>query len=405
MKRIVTVFFILSFVFATSSSSKAQVIHSAIRPTIPYSNVPPLITPPGPRNLKPFNSLSTPLADTAIAYFDPDSTGNFNWYVLPAHLNLNSGTQANPIDTQFVVNRYAERFSLPKVAPLWTNRYLDSIQVVFAPGTLPTDGTNDSLVIEVRPGIPLFETISGQTNPDTLFGFNTLTPPMDSIVLQTNNLMLDTVYDTVLHLNYKFPATWKGTTIGSDFFLCYYVTDTDLTETQFLVRGDSVTFQTPLEDPLTTSDQDIYRGMWAIDDPNDPTYAYFINDYAGLQFTNQDMSQTDYFYTNFVVVAYMSNQLTNAVDENGNMKPILEQNFPNPVSSETEIDYNLTSPAPVLLTVYNQLGQQISTVVNDVEGVGAHAATFNIGSLPDGMYYYKLQSGEFTDTKTMVIAR
>jgi hypothetical protein len=395
MKRIVTVFSLLAFMLVMSMSANAQNIHSALHPTIPYSKIPPLITPPAPHFSKPLN-VELANADTVMAYYDPDSTGNFNWYSLPSHLTLNSGTQANPIDTQYLINRYAERFSLPRKG-LWLTRYLDSIEILVAPTTLPTDGTTDSLVVEVRPGLTLFE---GGNTADTLFGFDMVAKPVASSVITTDNLVANQVYDTILHMNYKLAST-----IQNDFFIDLHVTDTDITQTQFLVRGDSVTFNPPLEDPLTGPDQDIYRGMWAVDDPTNPTYQYFENDYAGLQFTNMDGTQTDYFYTNFIIIAYMSNQLTSAVDSKGNPQFVLEPNFPNPVSSSTEIDYNLTTAAPVSLTVYNQLGQQVATVVNDVEGSGAHAATFNVGTLPDGLYYYKLQSGEFSATQSMVIAR
>ncbi len=394
MKRIVTGFYIISFMLLSWTTSYGQVTHSTIHPTVPYSKVPPLITPPVMHFSSRFNTLSS-TADTVMAYFDPDSTGNFNWYFLPSHLTLNSGTSSNPIDTQYVINRYAERFTLPKVSP-WTTRYLDSVEILMAPVTLPQDGTTDSLVIELRPGITLFE----QPNNDTLFGFNAINAPLRTAVITTDNLVATQVYDTVINFNYKLPAS-----IASDFFIDLYATDTDLTETQFAIRGDSVTFNPPLEDPLTASDQDIYRGMWAVDDPTDPTYPYFENDYAGLQFTNQDGSQTDYFYTNFVIIAYMSNAAESAVDENGNPQNVLEPNFPNPVSSSTEIDYSLATSAPVSLSVYNELGQQVSTIVSDVQSAGGHSAIFNTGTLPDGIYYYTLQSGEFTATNSMVIAR
>jgi hypothetical protein len=400
MKHIGTVFFILAIIMVASIRSNGQIINSTVRPIIHTSKIPPLL-PPSTLHFSTPPKVLLAEADTALAYYDPDSLGNFNWYFLPSHLTLNAGTAQNPLDTEFVINRYAERFTLPKTG-LWTTRYIDSIEVVFAPVTLPTDGTTDSLIIEIRPGVNLF-----YQNGDTLLGFNTLVPPMDSVVISTDDLTLNQVYDTVIHLNYKLPATWGSganrVSVGSNFFVDFYTTDTDLTRTQFVIRGDSVTSPDLLENPLTTADQDLYRGMWAILDPQDPGYPYNENDYAGLQFTNQDGTQTDYFYTNFVVRAFMSNQLTNAVDEQGNPKFILEPTFPNPVSNSTEIDYNLTEAAPVSLTVYNQLGQRVASLVNEVQSSGEHSAIFNTTNLPNGMYYYKLQSGDYSATQNMVV--
>jgi hypothetical protein len=402
MKRIGTVFSLLTFMLILSMSANAQVIHTALHPTVTRTNVPPLISPPAPHFSKPLN-VQLANADTTMSYYDTTTNpGMFNWYSLPSHLNLNFGTQANPIDSQFVMDGYAERFSLPK-AGLYAgtgHRYLDSVEILFAPLTLPTDGTTDSLVVEVRPGITLFETIQGQTNPDTLFGFDMIAKPLQSSVITTDNLVAMKVYDTILKFNYKLP-----TTVGSDFFIDLHTTDTDATVTQFLIRGDSVTFNPALESPLTVPDQDIYRGMYILNDPNNRTYQFNENDYAGIQFTNADMTHTDYFYSNFIIIAYMSNQLESAVDATGNPQFVLEPCFPNPVSASTEIDYNLTTAAPVTLTVYNQLGQQVATAVNTVQSAGTHSANFNVGTLPNGMYYYKLQSGEFSATQTMVISR
>ncbi len=83
----------------------------------------------------------------------------------------------------------------------------------------------------------------------------------------------------------------------------------------------------------------------------------------------------------------------------------LDGNYPNPVSTTTDISYTLGASGPVTLDVYNTLGQKVGSVVNNVQSAGAHTATFNTGTLPNGLYYYKLQSGEFNATNTMVIAR
>ena len=364
-----------------------------MHPTVERTNTPPLITPAVPHYPQPLNSLIA-RADTTIAYYDT-TLNAYNWYFLPTHLTLRSQTGQ---DTQYVLNRYAERFTLPKVAPVWSTRYVDSVEVLFAPTTVT--GADDSLVIELRVGQTLQE---GQGGP-TLFGFDQLVKPLDSFGFNVNDLTQNQIYDTVIPFNYKF-LTSGTNKVDSSFFVCLYTPDTDLTVTQFAVRGDSVTFTNPLESPLSVADQDIYRGMWGADDPANPTYQYFENDFAGITFPQQDGSNSDYFYTNFVILVHMSNQLTNAVDVTGKPQFVLEPNFPNPVSSSTEIDYNLATAEPVTLSVYNQMGEKVSSVVSEMQGAGSHSANFNIGTLPDGMYYYKLQAGDFTSTHTLVIAR
>ncbi len=107
---------------------------------------------------------------------------------------------------------------------------------------------------------------------------------------------------------------------------------------------------------------------------------------------------------NLLLTAYFSGT-SSAVDPNAQNVNALSGNYPDPVSTTTEINYNLAQSGPVTLNVYNALGQNVGTLVNSVQGAGEHTATFNSGTLPDGMYYYKLQSGEFTATQPMVVAR
>ena len=110
------------------------------------------------------------------------------------------------------------------------------------------------------------------------------------------------------------------------------------------------------------------------------------------------------FEGNLLMSAHFSGTAS-GVDDNSTPQNTLAENFPNPVSTTTEINYNLAASGPVNLSMYNALGEKVGTIVNGIQGAGQHTANFNIGTLPDGMYYYKLQSGEFSATQTMVIAR
>jgi hypothetical protein len=113
---------------------------------------------------------------------------------------------------------------------------------------------------------------------------------------------------------------------------------------------------------------------------------------------------TQAFEGNMVAVAYLHGAAA-GVTNDPTSSNILGTNYPNPVSTTTDISYNLALSGPVTMNVYNALGQNVGTVVNDIEGAGQHTVTFNSGTLPDGIYYYKIQSGEFTATNSMVIAR
>jgi hypothetical protein len=83
----------------------------------------------------------------------------------------------------------------------------------------------------------------------------------------------------------------------------------------------------------------------------------------------------------------------------------LFQNYPNPFNPATQIRYSLPERSHVSLKVYNLLGQEIATLINQDETAGNYIALFEANKLPSGVYFYKLQAGGFRDVKKMVLIR
>jgi len=83
----------------------------------------------------------------------------------------------------------------------------------------------------------------------------------------------------------------------------------------------------------------------------------------------------------------------------------LEQNYPNPFNPSTVIRYQTAERSNVTLTVYNSIGREISTLLNEVKPKGTFTIEFDGSNLPSGIYYFRLQAGTFTDTKKMVLLR
>jgi hypothetical protein len=83
----------------------------------------------------------------------------------------------------------------------------------------------------------------------------------------------------------------------------------------------------------------------------------------------------------------------------------LHQNFPNPYNPTTTISYSLPVKAQVELIVYNTLGESIVQLVNEKKEAGSYSAKFDAENLPSGIYFYRLQSGSFVDTKKMILLR
>ncbi|MBE0570379.1 MAG: T9SS type A sorting domain-containing protein [Ignavibacteriaceae bacterium] len=83
----------------------------------------------------------------------------------------------------------------------------------------------------------------------------------------------------------------------------------------------------------------------------------------------------------------------------------LLQNYPNPFNPSTNIGYRISDRGFVSLKVYNILGDEIATLVNEEKEQGVYNITFDASGLSSGMYLYKLQAGSFVEMKKMIIIK
>ena len=84
---------------------------------------------------------------------------------------------------------------------------------------------------------------------------------------------------------------------------------------------------------------------------------------------------------------------------------VLMQNMPNPFKDKTEIEFYLPETTELYLEIYNLLGKKVVTLANGVYEAGTHTIVFNSNKLNQGSYLYKLQTPEFTKTRSMIIVR
>ncbi len=84
---------------------------------------------------------------------------------------------------------------------------------------------------------------------------------------------------------------------------------------------------------------------------------------------------------------------------------VLEQNYPNPFNPSTVIKYAVPENEHVSLKIYNSLGAEVCTLYNGIKNTGTYEETFNAGSFASGVYFYKLQAGNLTTTRKMMLLK
>lgn len=83
----------------------------------------------------------------------------------------------------------------------------------------------------------------------------------------------------------------------------------------------------------------------------------------------------------------------------------LRQNYPNPFNPSTSIKYSVPVTGFVNMKVYNGVGKEIVELINEVKPNGHYEVKFDAGNLPSGIYFYKMTSGNFSETKKMILIK
>ncbi len=83
----------------------------------------------------------------------------------------------------------------------------------------------------------------------------------------------------------------------------------------------------------------------------------------------------------------------------------LGQNYPNPFNPSTNINFSIKNPGLVSLKVYNTLGQEVATLLNEEKAAGTYTFSFDASKLSSGIYFYSITTGNFTATKKMILIK
>jgi len=129
-------------------------------------------------------------------------------------------------------------------------------------------------------------------------------------------------------------------------------------------------------------------------------YFYIVDEIPGDAYLSQNSfsSSNEWYYDSLIIETTPVN-----VYEEALYSYSLSQNYPNPFNPTTSIQYAISSRQFVTLKVYDVLGNEIETLINEEKSAGSYEVEFNAIGLSSGIYFYRLQAGSFIETKKMIL--
>jgi hypothetical protein len=110
--------------------------------------------------------------------------------------------------------------------------------------------------------------------------------------------------------------------------------------------------------------------------------------------------------SNFIIIT--GNQIVSEGEGNDNNTVndfVLKQNYPNPFNPSTTIKYSITSSDFVTLKVYDVLGNEVATLINEEKPAGSYEVNFDATQLSSGIYFYTINASNFVETKKMILMK
>lgn len=110
------------------------------------------------------------------------------------------------------------------------------------------------------------------------------------------------------------------------------------------------------------------------------------------------------------VITYIRDAGGNVTGVEDDKQPIADsyrllQNYPNPFNPATKVSFVMSSSSFASLKVFDMLGREVATLVNETLNAGSYATTFDAAGLPSGVYFYQLRAGSYSETKKMMLLK
>jgi hypothetical protein len=149
-----------------------------------------------------------------------------------------------------------------------------------------------------------------------------------------------------------------------------------------------------------------FSGLHIID-ISDPSNPILVSDYNtpgrawGVYVSNGYIYVADTY--SFLILEFSQTGIGEIEELPGQFS--LSQNFPNPFNASTNISFALSEPQNVVLNVYDLLGREVGTLIDERMPAGAHTTVFDASALSSGIYFYRLRAGDLDETKSMILLK
>jgi FlgD Ig-like domain len=172
--------------------------------------------------------------------------------------------------------------------------------------------------------------------------------------------------------------------------------------------GRQYLYQTTSGTHAGQADSSRWNFRWVAPSVGTGTVTFY---FCGLAANNDGSNSGDYAYSNTLAVPEKASTDFN----DSRLDPLpdqfhLAQNYPNPFNPLTSIEYNLPARSHIVLSVFNLLGQKVRLIEDDIQSAGVHTAIWdgrddNGHSVASGIYYYRLETPDFRDTRAMLLLK
>lgn len=248
-----------------------------------------------------------------------------------------------------------------------------------------------------------------QYGVDPVIGPDICSPTSVSMVLRSYNIPVDPYefaldnYDTYFNMFGIWPrAVQNASEYGLNGAVTRYRNWSDTYEV--LANGGRVVMS--IGQPLYTGHLVMLAGFTSTGNPivHDPAryngYSYVYNK-SSLSHSWFDKGGVGYtFYDTDSIFVNVEEKFLTTVDGFE-----LFQNYPNPFNPSTNIQFEIMNPQFVTLKVYDILGNEVAVIVNDNLNAGSYITQFKADNFASGVYLYKLQAGDFTKTRKMILIK